>query len=198
MLDLASKRGRYFWAAVTFGQPLRSGSRYCGVAKRRLYLSGRCTKEGVYRCYWTSLWGPYWENIGRVLLLQVYGPSLIYYAIFAELLPTFLVTVTTKKGFYSMSKCFLLNFFSRTQISEFSSRAVHLSGPYSKIRTAPGTNQNAPFHLGPVQPYNKYPFTMLRSCHRQFQECHYCFSRLIIIFIYCLCFRMQICFEWPY
>ena len=28
---------------------------------------------------------------------------------------------TTKKGFYLTSKCFLLNFFSRTQIREFSS-----------------------------------------------------------------------------
>ena len=28
--------------------------------------------------------------------------------------------------------------------------AVHLSGPYCKIRTAQGTNQNAPFRLGPV------------------------------------------------
>ena len=32
--------------------------------------------------------------------------------------------------------------------------AAHLSGPYS-IRTTQGTNQNAPFHHGPVQPYNK-------------------------------------------
>ena len=61
---------------------------------------------------------------------------------------------TTKIGFYLTSKCFVLNTVSRTQVSEFSSRAVHLSGPYSKIRTAQGTNQIAPFHLGPVQPYN--------------------------------------------
>ena len=61
---------------------------------------------------------------------------------------------TTKKGFYLTSKSFLLNFFSRTQISEFSSLAVHLSGSYNKIRTAQGTNQNALFHLGPVQSYN--------------------------------------------
>ena len=54
---------------------------------------------------------------------------------------------TTIKGFYLKSKCFLLNNFSRTQIIEFSSWAVHLSGPYSKIRTAQGTNQNAPFTL---------------------------------------------------
>ena len=27
---------------------------------------------------------------------------------------------------------------------------VHLSGPYRKIRTAPGTNQKAPFQRGPV------------------------------------------------
>ena len=54
-----------------------------------------------------------------------------------------------------MPKCFLLNIFSRTQISEISSSVVHLSGPYSKIWTVQGTNQNAPFHHGPVQPYNK-------------------------------------------
>ena len=65
---------------------------------------------------------------------------------------------TAKKGFYLTSKCFLVNVFSRTQISEFSSWAVHLSGPYSKIRTAQGTNQNAPFHHGPVQPCNKTHF----------------------------------------
>ena len=62
-----------------------------------------------------------------------------------------------------------MNFFSRTQISEISSLTVHLSGPYSKIRTAQGTNQNqnAPFHLGPVQPYNKSVYhssvTVLRT-----------------------------------
>ena len=32
--------------------------------------------------------------------------------------------------------------------------AVHLSGPYMKVRTAKGTNQKAPFHGGPVQPYD--------------------------------------------
>ena len=41
---------------------------------------------------------------------------------------------------------------------------VHLSGPYSKIRTAQGTNKNAPFHPGPVQPYNKDK--LLRAVHR--------------------------------
>ena len=61
---------------------------------------------------------------------------------------------TKKRGFYLTLKCFLLNFSSRTEISEFSSCVVHLSGPYSKIRTAQGTNQNAPLYLGPVPPYN--------------------------------------------
>ena len=31
-------------------------------------------------------------------------------------------------------------------------RSQDLSGLYRKIWTAQGTNQNAPFHLGPVQP----------------------------------------------
>ena len=69
----------------------------------------------------------------------------------------------TKKGFYLTPKCFLLNIFSRTQINELNSWAVHLSGTNSKIRTAQGTNQNAPFHLGPVQPYNKI-FLIDPSC----------------------------------
>ena len=38
-----------------------------------------------------------------------------------------------------------------------------LPGPYSKIRTSQGTNQNAPFHLGQVQPYNKYIFKTLKK-----------------------------------
>ena len=33
-------------------------------------------------------------------------------------------------------------------------QAVYLSGPYRKIRTAQGANQNAPFQRGPVQLYN--------------------------------------------
>ena len=85
-----------------------------------------------------------------------------YYAIFEELLSKFLVR-QQKKGFNLTLKCFLLSFFSRTQISEFSSWAVHLSGPDSKIRTAQGTNQNAPFHLGPVQPYNKYFYPIFNN-----------------------------------
>ena len=37
-----------------------------------------------------------------------------------------------------------------------SSLAVHLSGPYCKIRTAQGTNQNALFHRSwTTLPYNK-------------------------------------------
>ena len=59
------------------------------------------------------------------------------------------------KGFYLTTKCFLLNIFSRTQITEIISWAVHLSGWYGKIRTVQGTNQNAPLHHRPVQPYNK-------------------------------------------
>ena len=47
---------------------------------------------------------------------------------------------------------FLLDFFSKTHFSEIRSRAVYLSGPYSKIRNAQGTNQNAPFQQGPLQP----------------------------------------------
>ena len=57
----------------------------------------------------------------------------------------------------------LLNVFSRTQIIENSLCAVHLSGPYSKIGTAQGTNQNASFHHGPVQPYNKSSYIPLED-----------------------------------
>ena len=73
---------------------------------------------------------------------------------------------TTKKGFYLTSKCFPLNFFSRTQISELSLCAVDLSGLYSTIRTTQGTNQKAPFHLGPVHPYKSYGegFPILTTC----------------------------------
>ena len=83
----------------------------------------------------------------------------VYHTIFAEFLPKFLVRQQEqKKRFYLTAKCFLLNDVSRTKISEFSSWAVYLSGPYIKIRIAQGTNQNAPFHLGPVQPYNKMSY----------------------------------------
>ena len=81
--------------------------------------------------------------------------NFFYYAIFPELLPKYLVS-QQKKGFSFTSKCFLLNTFSPF---EFSSWAAHLSGPCSKIRTAQGTNQIAPFHLGPDQPYNKKMLT---------------------------------------
>ena len=70
------------------------------------------------------------------------------------------------KGFYLTPKCFLLNIFSRTQISEITLRAVHISGPYSKIRTAQGTYQNAPFQLGPVQPYNNVQFYLYSKHHK--------------------------------
>ena len=33
-----------------------------------------------------------------------------------------------------------------------------------KIRTAQGTNQNAPFHLGPVQPCNKHVYRTILDC----------------------------------
>ena len=49
------------------------------------------------------------------------------------------------------AKKFPLEYLFENQISEISSWAVHLSGPYSNIRTAEGTKQNAPFHHGPVQ-----------------------------------------------
>ena len=38
-----------------------------------------------------------------------------------------------------------------------------LSGPYFKTHTAEGTNQNSPFHQGPVQPYNKSNYHMASS-----------------------------------
>ena len=49
------------------------------------------------------------------------------------------------KDFYLTAKCFLLN-----NVLKINSREVHLSDPYCKIQTAQGTNQNAPFHRGPV------------------------------------------------
>ena len=42
-------------------------------------------------------------------------------------------------------------------------QAVHLSGPYTKIRTAQGANQNAPFQCGPVQLYNKDEYNISNS-----------------------------------
>ena len=61
------------------------------------------------------------------------------------------------KGIYLTPKCFLLNIFSRTQISEIvrerSTLAVRIY--LAKFGPLPGTNQNARFHHEPVQPYNK-------------------------------------------
>ena len=45
-------------------------------------------------------------------------------------------------------------------ISESNLWVVHLSGPYRKIRTTTGTNQNSPFYRGPIQPYNKWLYRL--------------------------------------
>ena len=54
---------------------------------------------------------------------------------------------TTRKGYCFEQKSFLWNNFSKTQISEISSWAVHLSGPYSKIRTGQGGQSECSFSL---------------------------------------------------
>ena len=66
------------------------------------------------------------------------------------------VHIISFSGLNFTPKSFPLDIFSRTQINEISSWAIHLNGPYGKIRTAQGTNQNAPFHHGPVQPYDNF------------------------------------------
>ena len=38
--------------------------------------------------------------------------------------------------------------------------------PCGKIRTTQGTNQNAPFHHGPVQPYNKGTVVLFEGYYR--------------------------------
>lgn len=55
----------------------------------------------------------------------------------------------------SLKKLFILCDELKTRFAEINMQAVHLSGPCCKIRTAHGTNQNSPFHPGPVQPYIK-------------------------------------------
>ena len=59
------------------------------------------------------------------------------------------------KWFVLTKKLFILCDELKTQFAEFSSWTVHLSGPYCKIWNAQETNQNSPFHSGPIQPYNK-------------------------------------------
>jgi len=48
-------------------------------------------------------------------------------------------------------KLFILCNELKKQFAEINSSAVHLSGPYCKIRTAKVTNQNSSFHRGPCQ-----------------------------------------------
>jgi len=55
-----------------------------------------------------------------------------------------------------MKKLFILCDELKTQFAEINMPSVRLSGPYCKIRTANETNQNSPFHPGPVQPNKTY------------------------------------------
>ena len=69
------------------------------------------------------------------------------YAILAEALPKFFIR-QLGEGFYLTS---FRKHISTKSVHERSILAVHIN---SKIQTVQGTNQNAPFHSGPVQPYN--------------------------------------------
>ena len=50
---------------------------------------------------------------------------------------------------------FALEYLFKNTNHQFVSGLSLVSGPYSKIRTAEGTNQNASFRHGPVQLCNK-------------------------------------------
>ena len=71
-------------------------------------------------------------------------------------------------GFYLIPKCFLLNIFSRTQISEIS--LVLLSSPYTwQNSDCLGNQSESSLSPGPVQPYDKsmYSFSGKEQWHQR-------------------------------
>ena len=59
-----------------------------------------------------------------------------------------------KERFILYTKMFSLEYLFKKANHWNQLMAAHLSALYSKIWNAQGTNQNAPFHHGPVQTYN--------------------------------------------
>lgn len=102
-----------------------------------------------------------------------------------------IICKTPKKRFLLHTKQFSFELFFRKQknFGKISLWAVHFIDPYSKIRTAPGTNQNAPFIVDQFSHIIKYNTWCYWTIIRSVLGKYWSFAPFQFAFFHKICFK---------